>query len=166
MNEIWKDIKDYPNYQVSNLGKVKNAKTNKILKPFSPIGEYLKVSLSKNGKAKHYFIHRLVAETFIPNPNNYPCVNHKDENPSNNCVSNLEWCSYQYNNNYGTRNGKVAEKLRKVKCKKVRQYDLNGNYIKTWNSIKEAEKEVGSTHISQCTKGRFKQTKGYKWRYD
>lgn len=166
MNEIWKDIKDYPNYQVSNLGKVKNTKTNKILKPFSPIGEYLKVSLSKNGKAKHYFIHRLVAETFIPNPNNYPCVNHKDENPSNNCVSNLEWCSYQYNNNYGTRNGKVAEKLRKVKCKKVRQYDLNDNYIKTWNSVVEAQKEIGSSHIWQCLNGTFKQTKGYKWRYD
>ena len=125
----------------------------------------MKVSLNKNGKTKQHFIHRLVAQAFIPNPNNYPCVNHKDEKPSNNYVSNLEWCSYQYNNNYGTRNEKVAEKLRKIKCKKVNQYDLDGNYIKTWNSIKEAEQEVGSTHISQCTKGRFRQTKGYIWRY-
>lgn len=166
MIEIWKYIIDYPNYQVSNLGNVKNIKTNKILKPFSPVGEYLKVSLSKNGKAKQFFIHRLVATAFIPNPNNLPEVNHiKEFEKTNNKVENLEWCDHSYNQNYGTRNKRVSEKMSRIKCKKVDQYDLEGNYIKTWNSIKEAEKEVGSTHISQCTKGRFKQTKGYVWRY-
>lgn len=166
MIEIWKDIIDYPNYQVSNLGNVKSIKTNKILKPFSPVGEYLKVSLSKNGKAKQFFIHRLVATAFIPNPNNLPEVNHiKEFEKTNNKVENLEWCDHSYNQNYGTRNKRVSEKMSRIKCKKVNQYDLEGNYIKTWNSIKEAEKEVGSNHISQCTKGRFKQTKGYIWRY-
>ena len=164
--EIWKDIKDYSNYQVSNYGNVKNVKTNKILKPFSPVEGYLKVSLSKNGKSKQFFIHRLVAITFIPNPKNLPEVNHiKEFEKSNNRVENLEWCDHSYNQNYGTRNERVSKKMSKIKCKKVIQYDLKGNYIKTWNSIKEAEKEVGSTHISQCTKGKFKQTKGYIWRY-
>lgn len=164
--EIWKDINDYPNYQVSSLGNVKNVKTNKILKPFSPIGEYLKVSLSKNGKAKQFFIHRLVAIAFIPNPNNLPEVNHKKEfEKSNNTVENLEWCNHSYNQNYGTRNERVSKKMSRIKCKKVNQYDLNGNYIKTFNSIIEAQKEVGSTHICQCLKGKFEQTKGYKWRY-
>ena len=167
MKEIWKDIKDYPNYQVSNLGNVKNIKTNKILKPFNTSNEYLKVALSKNGISKQFFIHRIVAKAFIPNPNNLPEVNHiKEFEKTNNKVDNLEWCNHSYNQNYGTRNERVAKKLRKIKCKKVNQYDLDGNYIKTWNSIKEAEKEVGTIHICQCLKGKFKQTKGYKWRYD
>ena len=152
---------------MSNLGNVKNIKTNKILKPFNTGNEYLKVELRKNGIWKQFFIHRIVAKAFIPNPNNLPEVNHiKEFEKTNNKVDNLEWCNHSYNQNYGTRNERVAKKLRKIKCKKVNQYDLDGNYIKTWNSIKEAEKEVGTSHICQCLKGKFKQTKGYKWRYD
>ena len=127
----------------------------------------MKVALSKNGISKQFFIHRIVAKAFIPNPNNLPEVNHiKEFEKTNNKVDNLEWCNHSYNQNYGTRNERVAKKLRKIKCKKVNQYDLDGNYIKTWNSIKEAEKEVGTSHICQCLKGKFKQTKGYKWSYD
>lgn len=163
--EIWKDVNNYPNYQVSNLGNVKNIKANKMLKP-SLNGGYLKVSLSKNGKAKPFLIHRLVAIAFIPNPTNLPEVNHKKEfEKTNNTVENLEWCDHSYNQNYGTRNDRVSKKMSRIKCKKVNQYDLDGNYIKTFNSIIDAQKEVGSTHICQCLKGNFEQTKGYKWRY-
>ena len=110
MKEIWKDIKDYPNYQVSNLGNVKNIKTNKILKPFNTSNEYLKVALSKNGISKQFFIHRIVAKAFIPNPNNLPEVNHiKEFEKTNNKVDNLEWCNHSYNQNYGTRNKRVAK---------------------------------------------------------
>lgn len=107
--EIWKDIKGYEGlYQISNYGRVKslprmmkNRKCEEIIKAPSVLPKgYLKVSLCKNGKIKYFFIHRLVAEAFIPNPNNFPCVNHKDCNPRNNEVSNLEWISYKENNSY------------------------------------------------------------------
>ncbi len=98
--EIWKDIKDYEGlYKISNLGNVKSLKTNKNLY-YSKSRNYLRVSLNKNGIRKGYSIHRLVAQTFIPNPNNYPCVNHKDCNGNNNKVNNLEWCTYKQNNSY------------------------------------------------------------------
>ena len=109
MKEIWKDIKDFEGlYQVSNLGNVRRIKfiNNKIekekitmLKPNKNI--YLQVMLCKNGKTKRKNVHRLVAETFIDNPNNYDCVNHKDENKHNNSINNLEWCTRIYNMNYG-----------------------------------------------------------------
>lgn len=107
--EIWKDIKDYEGlYQISNYGRVKslprmmkNRKCEEIIKTPSVLPKgYLKVSLCKNGKIKYFFIHRLVAEAFIPNENNYPCVNHKDCNTSNNNVYNLEWVTYKENNSY------------------------------------------------------------------
>jgi len=110
-NEIWRDIKGYEGlYQVSNLGRVKSLgrqhgflyKQDRIMKPFKTKFNYYKINLYKNGVKKNFFIHRLVALAFIPNPNNYPVINHKDENPSNNYVDNLEWCTVKYNSNYGT----------------------------------------------------------------
>ena len=111
MKEIWKDIKGYEKlYQVSNLGNVRrikfiNNRTQKdkikMLKLIKDKKGYLKINLWKNNKSKMFLVHRIVAETFILNPNNLPQVNHKDENKSNNCVENLEWCSQKYNNNYG-----------------------------------------------------------------
>lgn len=98
--EIWRDIKGYENlYQVSNLGNVRSLKTNKNLY-YSKSRRYLRVGLFKDKKRSCFSIHRLVAEAFIPNPNNYPCVNHKDCNGNNNKVDNLEWCTYKQNNNY------------------------------------------------------------------
>lgn len=124
-NEIWKDIPNYEGlYQISNLGNVKrvlfvnNITTkpqNKILKPTSNGNGYLIISLHKNGKRKNYYIHRLVAETFLNNPNNYNEINHKDFNKKNNKVDNLEWCCRQYNVNYSINNMKKP----KVNCKKT-----------------------------------------------
>lgn len=93
--EIWKEINGYPNYQISNFGNVKSLKNNKILK-FS-LEQYKRCSLYKEGKRKTFRVHRLVANAFIPNPNNYKTVNHIDGNKYNNCVDNLEWCTLSYN---------------------------------------------------------------------
>ena len=130
MKEIWNDIEGLEGvYQVSNLGRVKsldryvNGRINGrksyikgcFLTPLCGCGrrkKYLHVNLCVNGKCKKYSIHQLVAKAFIPNPNNLPLVNHKDENPSNNFVDNLEWCDAKYNINYGTRNKRVSEKMK------------------------------------------------------
>lgn len=107
--EIWKDINEYENiYQISNLGRVKSVKKGIIKKPSVLPRGYLRIGLSKCGKVKYYSIHRLVAEAFIPNPFNKPCVNHKDCNTSNNNVDNLEWCTWEENSEYGDRKLKVA----------------------------------------------------------
>lgn len=108
MEEIWKDIKGYEGlYQVSNFGRVRSLghdkwHKGKVLKHhIDGKGCYFMVNLHKNNKMQHFNIHRLVACAFIPNPNNYPCVNHKDECKTNNCANNLEWCDYSYNALYG-----------------------------------------------------------------
>ena len=101
-NEVWKDIKGYEGkYQISNTGKVKILKSNSIMK-CSKARKYYKANLYKNKKIQTIHIHRLVAQAFVPNHNNYPCVNHIDGNIYNNNANNLEWCTYKYNNNYGT----------------------------------------------------------------
>lgn len=109
MNEIWKPVKDYEDlYEVSNLGNIRNAKGN-ILKPNLMGNGYARIGLHRKGNAKTVLVHRLVAEAFIPNPNNYPCVNHKDETRDNNNADNLEWCTYKYNNEYGTCRTRMIE---------------------------------------------------------
>lgn len=169
MKEIFKDIPGYEGlYQVSNLGKIKSLYNYKrdgsdILKPKIKRG-YYQIGLRKNNKRKWFAIHRLVAITFIKNNNNYKYINHKDENKLNNNVNNLEWCSASYNNCYGTRLKRVKEKV----SKKVLQYDLNGNFIKEYNSLTEATKlnnikSIGN--ISMCCNGKYKQVKGYIWKY-
>lgn len=130
MRTYWKDIKGFEGlYQVNILGMVrscnrttihKNGKKaryrGRILKPVFDCGsEYWVVSLHRNGKQKKVLIHRIVGETFIPNPKHLPCINHKDENPANNRLSNLEWCTYKYNDNYGSRNERIMETKRN-KC--------------------------------------------------
>lgn len=120
--EEWRDIEGYEGlYQISNLGRVKSLERidgnnhpvkEKIIKPYKTIGGYIQICLWKNGKVKHFQIHRLVAQAFIPNPNNLPECNHKDENPLNNCADNIEWCDHKYNINYGTRTEKASEKMK------------------------------------------------------
>lgn len=117
MEEIWKDIKEYENlYQVSNIGRVKSLNYNHTGRE-----EILKCTKAKNGyiyidfKRKKYLVHRLVAQAFIPNPFGFPYINHKDENPSNNCVSNLEWCTQKHNMNWGTVKERISETHRGMK---------------------------------------------------
>lgn len=136
--EIWKDISGYPNYQISNLGRVWSKKRQIYLKQFKNNSGYSQVALyAINGKCKKELVHRLVALTFIDNPNNYPCVNHKDENKDNNTASNLEWCDRSYNTNYGDRNNKAAKAI----SKKIRCIETGAIY----NSGKEAAKALGTT---------------------
>ena len=164
--EIWKFIKGYEDYQVSSFGRVKSLKNGKekILSPGTTRDNYKIVILSKNNKIKKTFrVHRLVAMSFLPNPNNYPQVNHKDENPSNNNVENLEWCTSKYNINYGTRTKRMSES----RSKKVDQFNLEGNFIRTWISMCQVERELGISHghISNCCKGKRKSAGKFKWKY-
>lgn len=125
---------------------------------------YLHLTLCKNGKQRHVYVHRLVAEVFIPNPNKLPEVNHKDENKQNNNVNNLEWCTKKYNNCYGTKNERGA----KARGKTVLQIDINSNeIINTFDSTHEAARKTGLSqgNIFSCCNGKHKSIGGYKWRY-
>lgn len=173
-NEVWKDIPNYNGmYKVSNYGKIISLHYGKAkeLKPRKTKRGYLKVALFKNGIRKEFSIHRIVALTFLDNPNNYKEVNHKDENIENNIVWNLEWCDRIYNCNYGTRNERISKNNinNEKRNKKVNQYDLQGNFIKTWNSIKEVSEtlKICKSHIGCCCKGIYgrKTSGGYKWKY-
>ena len=136
LTEVWKDVVNYEGlYQVSNLGRVKGVKSQRILKA-SNSGNcgYEKVGIFKNGKVKYMSTHRLVAIAFIPNPDNLPQVNHKDEVKTNNFVENLEFCTNIYNMNYGT----IQQRKGNSNGKPVIQKTLDGKTIATYNSIKEA----------------------------
>lgn len=161
MKEIWKDIPNYERlYQVSNLGRIKSLyySKEKILTPKIDKDGYLLINLYKNHKCQTFKIHRIVAQVFLNNSNNLPQINHKDENKQNNCVDNLEWCTHIYNQNYGNKNNWCS--------KKVNQYDLNGNYIKTYSSLNKASKELNiSNNIYLCCNGKVKTCGGYIWKY-
>ena len=124
----------------------------------------MQVSLYINGKQKRKLIHRLVAEAFIPNPNNLPQINHKDEKPNNNNVDNLEWCDNWYNSHYG----KHIENVKEKHYKKIVQYDKNMQFIKKWNSILSAsiQNNIDSSSITKVCKGNRKTAGGYIWRYE
>lgn len=163
--EIWRDIEGYHDYQVSNLGRVKSLKygKEKILRGCKDSDGYLLINLWKDGKKKSYKIHRLVASAFLDNPNNLPEVNHIDEDKTNNCVSNLEWCSGEYNFNYGTR----IERITKANSIPIFQFTKQSEFIRKWGSTKDIERELGIAHsnISSCCKGKMKTCGGYKWGY-
>lgn len=102
-----------------------------------------------NGDKKEFRLHRLIAKTFIPNPENLPQVNHIDEDKTNNAVDNLEWCTSLQNNNHGTRNEKIrphAIAAGMKSAKAVQQYDKKGNLIKTWDSLRSVERELNIPH--------------------
>lgn len=133
---------------------------------------YHGASLRKDGKYYNKQIHRLVAEAFIDNPNNLPCVNHIDRDPTNNTVSNLEWCTYTHNNMW---DGRVARSVESYKNNPnnqrwVYQYTMDGKFVKAYPWIRTALKENGwplksINCIASCCKGKFKQYKGFKWFY-
>jgi len=189
MKEIWKDIRDYEGiYQVSNFGRIRSLDRinyagrkweGKILSPKKIKTGYFQIALHYNGFTKYFYYHRLVAEAFIPNPDNLLEVNHKDENKHNNFVfinedgtvdlekSNLEWCDRKYNANYGT----IKERAAAARRREVLQYDLDWNLVKKWKSAREIERVLGfaSGNIYSCCKRRkhFERqySKGYYWRY-
>ena len=143
-NEIWKDIDGYKGlYQVSNLGRVKSLHHNKekILKGSYTKEGYHLISLSKEGTQKRYLVHRLVATAFIPNLYKLECVNHKDENPRNNNVDNLEWCTKAYNNCYGTRLERLSKSLKGRKKKRS-----NRRYL----DVKRAQDFVNKYYKEVC----------------
>lgn len=162
----WKPVVGYEGYyEVSNTGLVRRIKGN-ILKPKIEKNGYVRYHLSQNGKAKTILAHRIVALAFIPNPNNYPTVNHKDENKENNQVDNLEWCDMPYQNRYG----QGAINRNKAKEKPVLQYDKDGNFIKKFDSVKKAATELNlnesSIHYVCKKQRRYKSTGGYIFKYE
>ena len=229
MDEMWKDIEGYEGlYQVSNTGQAKSLNYKgsgeaKLLKQSTNKQGYKRITLCKNGKTKRYSVHRLVALAFIPNPDNLPIINHKDENPSNNNVNNLEWCTYKYNINYGTARKRAGEKMRgktlseehkkkisknnkgkhrseetkkkisksskgktfseehkkklseslkgkdNPNAKPILMYDREGNFIKRFDCIRDANEYFGkdrnSSIISECLIGRKKTTFGFIFIY-
>ena len=169
--EKWKDIKGYEGrYQISSLGRVKSLNYNKtgkekILKLKTSRNGYLLIDLWEKGKGKTYSVHRLVATHFIDNSNNYPQINHKDENKLNNRVENLEWCTSKYNMNYGTRNEKSSKKLSEVmKGKFIGEKSPRAKKVKCittgeiFGTVTEASKEYNTyrSDINKCCKGILK----------
>ena len=172
----YKDIKGYEgHYMVDAKGNVFSLKRKKIMTPCKSNNGYMQVHLSVNGAMKSHKIHRLVAETFIPNPYNLPQVNHKDENKTNNFVENLEWCTQSYNMSYNDGQKRrassrdyeeISKKRSKVQSKEVTQYDFDGRIVAIWRNAYVAEEHGYSrTMINQCCLGNKKSHKGYVWKY-
>jgi len=153
--EIWKTIKEFPIYSVSNLGRVRNNQSGCILIGGHDRDGYRQVTLRHKGKQYNRRICRLVAIAFIPNPNNLPHVNHKDESKNNDSAGNLEWCTAKYNNNYGNRTQKTR---RKIKC-----IELN----KIFDGVRVAARHFGCGHttIRMACNNPERTAKGYHWSY-
>lgn len=177
-NEVWKDIEGYEGlYQVSNIGNIKSLERDvvysnsaihhyeeKLLKPSKIGGGYLQVTLSKDGEAQNVLVHIIIANAFIPNPNNLPQVGHMDDNKENNTIDNLYWTTAKENNTHNGRHLRVAEK----RSKKVLQIDKNTNeVVAEFPSASQAARETGFSqgNISSCCKGVYKQAYGYIWKY-
>ena len=191
--ENWRDIEGYEGlYQVSDCGRVKSLQRKitykdgrekvlqeKILHNFLSDLGYYHVMLSKNGTPKRYKVHRLVAKAFIPNPNELPIINHRDECKTNNVVENLEWCDQNYNIHYGTMidRGKEKQLNRSDLSKEVEQYTLDGKLVGTFKSASEVERkypQFKTASISRCCRGgqilngkwqTITTYKGYVWKY-
>lgn len=192
LNEKWKPFtyNDKTYYEVSNYGRCKSitrtrllfngvpcVQVGKLIKPIQNDKGYWYYGLSYDGKRKNFNVHNLVAMLFIDKESfkyhesenkslvDIEClmINHKDENPSNNRVDNLEWCTHTYNINYGTRTSRVVDKC----SKSIEQYSLEGEYIKTWKSLANASSELNISRgtLCSCLKGQIKSCGGYQWKY-
>lgn len=177
----------YPNYEVDIEGNVwsldyNHTGENRLMKPYKEMNGYYSIRLWNEHGSKKLLVHRLVVDSFIPNPDNLPEVNYKNEDKTNNNVENLEWCTHEYNQNWGTRNERASKKLKghivtdnsKLKNmisqpnrKPLQQFTLDGELIATYQSIKEAQRVTGvkHQHISDCCKGKYKQSGGFIWKY-
>lgn len=176
-HEIWKPVNGYEGlYEVSNSGKVRSLRFRNIegragiLREITLPSGYKYVNLHKDGVAKHHYLHRLVATAFIPNPNGLPEVNHRNENPGDNTLNNLEWCSSQYNKNYGNRAIKMAEtkKDRFTGENAVRRSPVVCEETGViYPTMRKAAQAVGVTYtkISLCCTGKRKTAGGYHWKY-
>ena len=166
--EIWLPVAISNGYYISNLGRVRSERRINpiILKPRISRHGYKRVCLHTDDGRKWVFVHRLVAEAFIPNPANKPFVNHKDELKTNNTVDNLEWCTANENNNYGTRNYRAGLTLSEKKKKPVVQL-YEGKRLKIWDSALTAGKtlNINPSNITKCCRGYKKTTGGYSWEY-
>lgn len=183
--EIWKTVPEFPNYEVSNFGNVRSkdrvsirngnpARIKGQLLKQTRLKDYNRVTLYSGSRDRHqqYSVHRLVAMLFIPNQNNLPCINHKDENKRNNHADNLEWCTYKYNSNYGTSIERRVmhqdwESIARKQSIPVEQCDKNGNVITRWDSMMECHRQTGfqTGKISLCCNGKRKSHKGFTWRF-
>lgn len=160
---MFKDIIGFSQYKISTDGQIVNSKGHILSQSIGNNG-YYRVHLCKNGRAKWYSVHKLVAETFIPNPLHLPEVNHKDENKLNNEISNLEWCNSKYNRNYGTRNKRISKaKTNNNLSQPVKCVETNVIYP----SIMEAQRQTGvfNTAIGKVCKGDRKTAGHYHWVY-
>ena len=188
--EKWRDIKEFKGlYQVSNLGNIRSLDTminckgakginehirkGRILKKTIGTTGYYNVNLSKDSKVRLLRVHTLVARAFIPNPNNYKLINHKDGNKLNNKVENLEWCDYSHNikeayriglrkNKYSGKYGKEAQF-----SKPLLQFTIDGKFIKEWENASQVKRELGycAENIRSVCNGKRKIANGYKWKY-
>jgi len=176
MTEIWKNITGYEGlYQVSNLGRVRSLRKN-IIMSFSDSNVYSHINLSKHGKRRTFLAHRLVALAFIPNPDNKPCIDHIDGNPTNNHVSNLRWCTMMENQNFPLAiknkigiNSKDSNYRYKIDrndnpfCKPIIQLDLNFKFVKEYRSMADASEalNIKAYNISKVCSGVKNKTKGF-----
>lgn len=180
MNIVYKDVEGFPGYKIGNDGSILSNKRGKgYINAFKNASGYMNAVLYKDGERKTISLHKLIATAFLPNPNNYDCINHKDENPLNNFVyvnpdgsidyekSNLEWCSRSYNRNYGT----CEERRKKTMASlyAVAQFSLEGQLLNIYSNCCEAARALGlpsraATSIGQCALGRCRYSHGYIWK--
>lgn len=177
-DEIWKDIKGFEGmYQISNLGRVKSLKRKRnninrieqehLIKQFDNSKGYLQFSLFKDEKKYTFRTHRILAETFIPNPKKYKVVNHINGHKKDNRLENLEWCTYKYNTQHAWKNGLCSINKFKHYTTKVLQIDNNDNILAVYMSQRIASKinNISYRALNMCLKGKNKTCGGYKWKY-
>ena len=174
--ELWKSIEGYPNYMISNLGRVKSLRfrKEKIMKLRNDSDGYLLINFHKNKKQNTFKVHRLVAQTFIPNPENKPHIDHINGIRDDNRVENLRWVTIKENNNNPLHRNKISESRKMIfshlhfASKPIIQFTKNGEFIKKWNNAQDVAREwklYSGSNIHSCCRGKIKTTYNYTWRF-